>query len=95
MMTTLSLSLVSGAVRNLLCWLMHIAASKCDDISCTEVIPALNLEDDPQLEEIESRIDQYNEETSEWKKRKSEAEKAAKGFVTFPLIDSIPVLMLH
>lgn len=57
-------------------------ASKCDDISCTEVIPALNLEDDPQLEEIESRIDQYNEETSEWKKRKSEAEKAAKAINT-------------
>ena len=60
-----------------------IAASKCDDISCTEVIRALNLEDDPELEEIESRIDNYNEESSEWKKKKSQTEKLVKSLPPF------------
>ena len=59
--------------------LTRITASKCDDISCSEVIRALSLEDDPELEDIESRIDQYNVETSEWKKKKAETEKLAKG----------------
>jgi septal ring factor EnvC (AmiA/AmiB activator) len=83
MMTILSPSLVCRAFYDLLCWLTRIAASKCDDISCTEVIRALNLEDDPKLEDIEDRIDQYNEETSEWKKKKSEAEKSAKGLPSY------------
>ncbi|KAG0709554.1 hypothetical protein DFH29DRAFT_792939, partial [Suillus ampliporus] len=49
-------------------------ASKCDDISCSEVIPALGLEDDPELEEIEGRIEQYKEETAELKEKKVDAE---------------------
>lgn len=54
-------------------------ASKCDDISCTEVIQALNLEDDFELEEIEARIDQYVHETAEWRRKKAAAEKLTKG----------------
>jgi hypothetical protein len=54
-------------------------ASKCDDISCSEVIPALGVEDDPELEEIEGRIEQYKEETAELKQKKMDAESSMKG----------------
>ena len=54
-------------------------ASKTDDISCSEVIRALQLEEDPELEEIEERLDQYKEETSDWKQKKILADKSAKG----------------
>lgn len=57
---------------------LHIA-SKCDDISCSEVIRALNLDDDPELEAIEEEIDQSKTETEEWKAKKAEAEAAAHG----------------
>ncbi|RDB22483.1 Nuclear GTPase SLIP-GC [Hypsizygus marmoreus] len=53
-------------------------ASKCDDVSCSEVIRALNLEGDPELDEIEGRIDLYTEETFAWKQKKSDAEKVQK-----------------
>ncbi|KAG2146754.1 hypothetical protein DEU56DRAFT_786239 [Suillus clintonianus] len=53
-------------------------ASKCDDISCSEVIPALGLEDDPELEEIEGRIEQYKEETAELKEKKTDTESLMK-----------------
>ncbi|OAX43900.1 hypothetical protein K503DRAFT_846915 [Rhizopogon vinicolor AM-OR11-026] len=48
-------------------------ASKCDDVSCSEIISALSLEEDPELEEIESRIEQYKEETEELKEKKVDA----------------------
>ena len=54
-------------------------ATKCDDISCSEVIRALRLEDDSELEKIEDEIDNCNSETEEWKERKAEAEANAKG----------------
>ncbi|KAF7983849.1 hypothetical protein HWV62_18164, partial [Athelia sp. TMB] len=54
-------------------------ASKCDDISCSEVIRSLHLDDDPELEEIEERIEQYKDETKEMKQKKSEIEKRIKG----------------
>ncbi|OBZ77146.1 Nuclear GTPase SLIP-GC [Grifola frondosa] len=53
-------------------------ATKCDDISCSEVIRALNLETEPVLEEIEEQIEKCKEETHEWKGKKSEAEASAK-----------------
>ncbi|KAG1892548.1 hypothetical protein F4604DRAFT_1699937 [Suillus subluteus] len=53
-------------------------ASKCDDISCSEVIPALGVEDDPELEEIEGRIEQYKEETIDLKKKKGDAVSSMK-----------------
>ncbi|KAH7922469.1 hypothetical protein BV22DRAFT_1106623 [Leucogyrophana mollusca] len=53
-------------------------ASKCDDISCSEVIRALGLDDLPQLEEIEERIEQYGREAKESKAKKAEAERNAK-----------------
>lgn len=54
-------------------------ASKCDDISCSEVIRALRLDDDPVLEEIEARIEQYADETKVFKKKKAAAEGILKG----------------
>ncbi|KAJ7179922.1 hypothetical protein C8R43DRAFT_870220 [Mycena crocata] len=52
-------------------------ATKCDDISCSEVIRALNL-DDPQLEEIQEKIEELDDSTSEWKKKKAVADKLVK-----------------
>ncbi|KAL6306643.1 Dynamin family-domain-containing protein [Sparassis latifolia] len=54
-------------------------ASKCDDISCSEVIRALNLEDDPELVDIEEQISLCKDDTTEWKGKKADAEAAAKG----------------
>lgn len=56
-------------------------ASKCDDISCSEVIRALRLEDDPVLEAIEAEIDECKEEMSEWRDKKEDAETNAKGMI--------------
>ncbi|KAF8913833.1 hypothetical protein CPB84DRAFT_1757667 [Gymnopilus junonius] len=53
-------------------------ASKCDDISCSEVIRALRLEDDPVLEDIEERLDLLREEISESKKLNRHAERLTK-----------------
>ncbi|KAI0786384.1 hypothetical protein C8Q75DRAFT_771545 [Abortiporus biennis] len=53
-------------------------ASKCDDISCSEVIRALNLDDDPELERIEEEIDSCKVEEEEWKEKKVEAENNAR-----------------
>ncbi|KAG6918940.1 hypothetical protein DXG01_010595 [Tephrocybe rancida] len=53
-------------------------ASKCDDVSCSEVIRALRLEDDPELEKIEARLETYDDESSNWKVAKSAEEKSAK-----------------
>lgn len=39
----------------------------------------MSLEDDPELERIESEIEQCNVELRSWKKKKSEAEASAKG----------------
>ncbi|KAF8974240.1 hypothetical protein BDZ97DRAFT_1945601 [Flammula alnicola] len=54
-------------------------ASKCDDISCSEVIRSLRLEDDPDLEDIEERLGQLKDNISECKKKKSAADKLVKG----------------
>jgi hypothetical protein len=54
-------------------------ASKCDDISCGEVISALNLEDDPQLEEIEDKIHQNTAETRQRKANKTASEILLEG----------------
>ncbi|KAJ6539274.1 hypothetical protein B0H19DRAFT_1178148 [Mycena capillaripes] len=53
-------------------------ATKCDDISCSEVIPALGLDDDPELEEIQEKIEQIADETTDAKKAKAVAERLAK-----------------
>ncbi|EAU84723.2 hypothetical protein CC1G_00242 [Coprinopsis cinerea okayama7 len=54
-------------------------ASKCDDISCSEVIHALQLHDDPELLDIEEHIDSVNDQIKEQKQKKSVAEKLVKG----------------
>ena len=56
-------------------------ASKCDDISCSEVISALRLEDDPVLEDIEDRLTTLRQDISNCKKKKSTVEKEVKGGV--------------
>ena len=53
-------------------------ASKCDDISCSEVINALDLYSDPVLEDIEERIDSVAEQISEAKKTKADNDKLIK-----------------
>ncbi|KAJ7700013.1 hypothetical protein B0H17DRAFT_274436 [Mycena rosella] len=57
-------------------------ASKCDDIACSEVIRALNLDDDPELEEIQERIDQLADETTETKKNKAATDRSLKSLET-------------
>ncbi|KAL0070833.1 hypothetical protein AAF712_002054 [Marasmius tenuissimus] len=51
-------------------------ASKTDDISCSEVIDALALDDDPELEGIEEELDSNKEETKEYTQKKKDAKKA-------------------
>ncbi|KAI3612523.1 hypothetical protein WG66_009883 [Moniliophthora roreri] len=53
-------------------------ASKTDDISCSEVINALDLHDEPELEAIEEELYSNSEETKEFKKRKNAAKAACK-----------------
>ncbi|CCM01707.1 uncharacterized protein FIBRA_03772 [Fibroporia radiculosa] len=53
-------------------------ATKCDDVSCSEIIRALNLEDETELVVIEAQIDECKDGTEQWKDKKAEAEKAAK-----------------
>ncbi|KAJ7904438.1 hypothetical protein B0H14DRAFT_3079313 [Mycena olivaceomarginata] len=51
-------------------------ATKCDDVSCTEIIQALpQLHDDPQLDEIQEKIERIADETTETKKQKAAADK--------------------
>ncbi len=54
-------------------------ATKCDDVSCTEAINSLNLEDDPDLEDIEKRLSDAHDEIKENRSKKTAAEKLAKG----------------
>ncbi|EMD41072.1 hypothetical protein CERSUDRAFT_63001 [Gelatoporia subvermispora B] len=53
-------------------------ATKCDDISCSEVINALNLYDDPDLMEVEEKIQEAKEQSDEWKQKKADAESNIK-----------------
>ncbi|KIK36397.1 hypothetical protein CY34DRAFT_26339 [Suillus luteus UH-Slu-Lm8-n1] len=57
---------------------LQLMTSKCDDISCSEVISALGVKDNPELEEIEGRIKQYKYETADLKKKKTYAESSMK-----------------
>ncbi|KAJ7667949.1 hypothetical protein DFH06DRAFT_1280748 [Mycena polygramma] len=53
-------------------------ATKCDDISCSEVIPVLGLDDDPELEQIQEKIERIADETTETKRAKTAADKLVK-----------------
>ncbi|KAK0490958.1 hypothetical protein IW261DRAFT_1434849 [Armillaria novae-zelandiae] len=53
-------------------------ASKCDDISCSEVIRALHLEDDDNLVTIKDKIDDNKSESKDWSKKKSTIERQIK-----------------
>ncbi|KAF8639459.1 hypothetical protein AX16_010313 [Volvariella volvacea WC 439] len=48
-------------------------ATKCDDISCSELINHLGLDGDPEFERIEERLDELDQEESEWKDKKASA----------------------
>ena len=64
------------------------SASKCDDISCSEVVRALGIHDEPELEEIETRIENIENEMSVWKQTEAEAQKHVKGLLRFGISDS-------
>ncbi|KAK0486897.1 hypothetical protein EDD18DRAFT_1192269 [Armillaria luteobubalina] len=53
-------------------------ASKCDDISCSEVVRALHLEDDDELVAIEDKIDDSKSQSKNWNKNKRIIEKQIK-----------------
>ncbi|KAL0573914.1 hypothetical protein V5O48_008034 [Marasmius crinis-equi] len=53
-------------------------ASKTDDISCSEVVDALALDDDPELETIEEELESNKEETKECNEKKKESKKICK-----------------
>ncbi|KAK0191014.1 hypothetical protein F5146DRAFT_1196144 [Armillaria mellea] len=57
-------------------------ASKCDDISCSEVIRALHLEDDDDLVAIEDKIDDNKSQSKDWSKKKGTIEKQIKEIET-------------
>lgn len=79
MMTTLSPSLVSISAGYVSIWSTNAdAATKCDDISCSEVIRALGLENEDVLEELEEKIEANSEETKSMKKQKAVADKLVK-----------------
>ncbi|KAF5393772.1 hypothetical protein D9757_000094 [Collybiopsis confluens] len=54
-------------------------ASKTDDISCSEVIRALQLEDDPELEVIEEELEKITDDIKESDCKRKESDKVAKG----------------
>jgi hypothetical protein len=54
-------------------------ATKCDDISCSEVIPALNLERDSELMDLEERLETATDEIREARAKKEEADGMCKG----------------
>ncbi|EMD41186.1 hypothetical protein CERSUDRAFT_91948 [Gelatoporia subvermispora B] len=51
-------------------------ATKCDDISCAEVIKALHLNNDPGLMAIEGSIQEAKEQLDNWKKQKAAADSS-------------------
>ncbi|THV08632.1 hypothetical protein K435DRAFT_883341 [Dendrothele bispora CBS 962.96] len=69
-------------------------ASKCDDISCSEVISALNLDDETELQDIEDEIERNEEETKERKEEKSNAVKLIKA-IDLELKNLRPLLAEH
>ena len=54
-------------------------ATKADDISCSEVIRALKLEDDEEIEAIEEKIDAIKDDRKEWKNSMTAAQRDVKG----------------
>jgi len=62
------------------------SASKCDDISCSEVIRALGIHDDPELERIEAQIEDIEDESIVWKEAENEAQKHVKGLPKFGVL---------
>ena len=53
-------------------------ATKTDDVSCSEIVNALNLEDDPVLQEIEAEMYKVTEEMGALKSQKIAADKKVK-----------------
>jgi hypothetical protein len=54
-------------------------ATKTDDVSCSEIISALNLEDELVLQEIEAKIYEATEHMGDLKSEKIAADKKVKG----------------
>ncbi|KAF7331910.1 hypothetical protein MKEN_00071300 [Mycena kentingensis (nom. inval.)] len=53
-------------------------ATKCDDISCSEIINSLNLDEDPEFIEIQDRLDHLARDMSVQKKKRREADSLVK-----------------
>ncbi|KAF8531170.1 hypothetical protein JB92DRAFT_3105602 [Gautieria morchelliformis] len=53
-------------------------ATKADDISCSEVIRALKLEDDEDIEGVEKKISVIKDGQKKWKNNKAAADRAVK-----------------
>ena len=54
-------------------------ASKCDDVSCKEVIDALGLHDDDDLLAIEDRIEECDDKIAELKPEENSAKATLSG----------------
>jgi len=57
--------------------MITFVVTKCDDISCLEVIHSLHLEDEPALKEIEALLGRIKGEAKEWRRKQRIAEKAS------------------
>jgi len=89
-----SLSLVRPHKFSTIHVFIAYTASKCDDISCGEVIRALNLEDEPELEDIEAKIAENTRETRQWKTKKETAEATLKcKIIPFCFQSSVSMLL--
>ncbi|CAK5275569.1 unnamed protein product [Mycena citricolor] len=85
-MSAFELSILSSIQTNVSCPVdggyddhtITFIATKCDDISCSEIINNLQLDGDPELEEIEERLERAAGGSSKWKKAKTAAEKECK-----------------
>lgn len=71
----------------------HYTASKTDDLSCSEIINALSLHCDPELEEIEERIEKCEEETAEWTEKKTEALSECKSRLSLPVLPHLRLMV--
>ncbi|KAG8698906.1 hypothetical protein FRC08_005636 [Ceratobasidium sp. 394] len=70
-------------------------ATKTDDLSCTEVIGALGLEDDPELLGIESELDQALAGTEKWTAALGRATKDMKGMYADAEVKNLRALIVE
>ncbi|KAG6874835.1 hypothetical protein C0992_006356 [Termitomyces sp. T32_za158] len=69
---------LKSTLKNKHSFISQTGTSKCDDVSCSEIIRALQLEEDPELEAIEERIESFDDEKYTWKKTRGFVEESLK-----------------